>query len=106
MKKTENLRGMIEGRIADLEKQIARFDPALSVPYSAYEHWIDENYRTVTVGKYAFAPSDVMKKNLDTMSFHYDFVDWARGLDKEEIPEYIQMVDELELNKQWLEELK
>lgn len=106
MKKQENLRAMIEGRIADLQKQIKYFDPIICVSYSSYEQWIDDNYKTVTVGGYAFRPSQVLKQCLTGLEFHQDFVEWSKKLDKKDLTEYQQLCDDLDQNIAWLEELK
>lgn len=106
MKKQENLRSMIEGRIADLQKQIKNFDPVLYVTYSSYENWIDNNYKTVTVGGFAFRPSQVLKQCLTGLEFHQEFTQWANKLDKKDLTEYQQMCDDLDQNIAWLEELK
>lgn len=106
MKKQENLRSMIEGRIADLQKQIKNFDPVLYVTYSSYENWIDNNYKTVTVGGLAFKPSQVLKQCLTGLEFHQEFTQWANKLDKKDLTEYQQMCDDLDQNIAWLEELR
>lgn len=106
MKKQENLRTMIEGRIADIKKQIKNFDPVVHVDYMSYERWVDDNYRTVCVGGFAFKPSQVLKMCLSGLEFHREFTQWANKLDKKDLTEYQQLCDDLEQNIAWLEEVK
>ena len=103
MKKQENLKEMLKGRLVDIDKQINNFEPKFHLTYSAFDAYLDEHYKPITIHAYAFMPSKVLMLNMD--AYLEMFTWWASGVDKEEIPEYIQLKDEREQTLDWLEEL-
>lgn len=103
MKKRENIKEMLKSRIKELDRQIFDFNPALHVTYSAFDAYLDENYKALTIHAYAFMPSRVLKLNSD--AYYEMFKHWAWSLDFEQIPEYIQLKDEREQTYDWLNEV-
>jgi hypothetical protein len=102
--KHENLRAMLQSRKADLESQIAKFNPTRYLSYETFDAYLDDTYKPCVVGQYAFMPSKVLY--LDYVAYDEMFSIWADTVDKNTIPEYNQLHDELQEVIDYLEELE
>jgi hypothetical protein len=103
MKKTENLKAMLQQRVKDLDKQIFNFNPSLHVTYSDFDDYLDSTYGELWIGEYSFKPSKVLFSNSD--AYFQEFKKFAETVDFEQIPEYIQLKDEREQTLDWLGEI-
>ena len=104
MKKTENLKAMLQQRVKDIDKAILSFDPALHVTYSQFDEHLDNTSDPIWVGEYNFLPSKVLFTNSN--AYFQEFRKWAETVDFDTIPEYIQLKDEREQTLDWLGELE
>lgn len=105
MKHPENLKAMLQGRIKDIDKALFNFSPSQHLTYSQFDEYLDNTYKPVTVGEYAFLASKVLF-NQNLTAYHEEFKKWAETVDFETIPEYIQLQDEREMTLDWLAELE
>jgi hypothetical protein len=99
-----SLKQSLKDQLQGLERNIANFCTKDHLTYSAFEVWLDEKYPPVTVGQYAFMPSKVLHQcNMDA---YFDMFNlWADTVNKEDLTEYQQLVDNREQILEWLTEI-
>lgn len=105
MKKTENLKEMLKGRIREIDKALDNFEAKDYLTFAEFEAFVNDNFSPVTVSEYAFMPSKVLFQcNLD--AYYEMYNKWAGRVDKKSMKEYQQLQDERKQNLDWLGELK
>jgi len=91
----ENVKGMIKARLTKLEKELANFDTYQHAHYWDFDAWLDSVHIAPRIAGVALTTSQILRQ---CASFEYQtmFKDWCKGLHKEDMPEYEELVAEIE----------
>lgn len=91
--------------ITNKQNEVDNFDASEHVSNESYDDWLNDSYPLVNVCGYEFEPARALKE-LDEVAYRSGFNDYIDSLDKEQIPEYKELEEELEALQDELSDLE
>ena len=91
----ENIAGILESRVQILERSLKYFDAALHVTDTDFDQYLNNTYIDVSIAGKEMKTSEALRLS-DITRYYKMRYEWGNTVDKTTLPEYNQLVDELD----------